>query len=82
MKTLLLALVTLLLAPALRADDVDIDFDPSVDFAKYKTFAWRGGNVRTNYPGMDNTLVKKSIQAAIIGGLVAKGLQETDQQPD
>ena len=83
MKTVLLSLAAALLVPAaLRADDVDIDFDPAVDFAQYKTFAWRGGNIHTNYPGLDNTLVQKRIREAITARLVAKGLRETDEKPD
>ena len=71
MKVLLLILSAALAA---RAQKVTIEFDQSVDFGKYKTFAIRGGQLNSKNPALNSELVQKRIDADIERGLTARGL--------
>ncbi len=55
---------------------VTVDFDKTVNFSKYKTYAWLKG---TPAP---NELAQKRIQQAIEQKLTAKGLTKADGPPD
>jgi len=64
--------------------DVRTDFDPSVDFTRFKTFAF-GGLTDINKAGiLDNSLTRKRIESIVARELTAKGLRqaELDQNPD
>ncbi|HLH00562.1 MAG TPA: DUF4136 domain-containing protein [Bryobacteraceae bacterium] len=76
--------IALLLACAagLYAQKVNIEFDQSVDFTKYKTFAIRMGRLNSRNPALNSELVKKQIEADIERDLSAKGLELTSGKSD
>ena len=71
MKTLPLGL---LLAICAFGQKIDVEFDPSVDFSKYKTFDIRDGQLHSKNPTLNNELVKQRIAAYILSNLSVKGL--------
>lgn len=79
MKTLGLALV---LALSALAQKIEIEFDQSIDFSKYKTFAIRNGRLNSKSPSLNSELVKKRIEADIERYLTAKGLASTTDASD
>jgi hypothetical protein len=81
-KLLSFAMMLFLTAPALIADDRDVDYDPQADFSKYKTFMLREGEIVTKVPDLNSPLVRKKIDAAIRAQLSAKGLREVENQAD
>ena len=64
----------LLAVQGVRAQKVTMEFDQSVDFGKYKTFAIRDGRLNSANPALNSDLVKKQIEADIEHDLTAKGL--------
>ena len=77
-----LSLLLALAAVTLPAQKVHEEFDASIDFSKYKTYAIRNGRIRSKHPALDNSLVQKKIENALRTQLSAKGLQEVSDQPD
>ena len=71
----LVVTVTVLVVPTAAAK-VTVDFDKTVDFSKYKTYAWRPGT-----PAKD-PLMQKRIQRAVEAELAAKGLTKTEGPAD
>jgi len=71
MKVLIL---TLLGALGALAQKVTIEFDQTIDFSKYKTFAIRDAQLNSRNPALNSELVKKQINADIERGLTAKNL--------
>ncbi len=71
MKILVLGLLSVLGA---FAQKINIEFDQSVDFSKYKTFAIRDGRLNSGNPALNSDLVRKQIDASIQKYLGAKGL--------
>lgn len=57
-----------------RAQKITMQFDQTVDFSKYKTFAIRDGQLNSRNPVLNSPLVKKQIEADIQNDLTAKGL--------
>jgi uncharacterized protein DUF4136 len=57
-----------------RAQKVTMEFDQTIDFSKYKTFAIRDGQLNSGNPALNSPLVKKQIEADIQNNLTAKGL--------
>jgi hypothetical protein len=57
------------------AQKVTIEFDQTVDFSKYKTFAVRDGQLNSRNPALNSELVKKQINADIERDLTARGLE-------
>jgi len=51
-----------------------MEFDQTVDFSRYKTFAIREGQLNSGNPALNSPLVKKQIEADIQNALTAKGL--------
>jgi hypothetical protein len=64
----------LLAVQGVRAQKVTMEFDQSIDFSKYKTFAIRDGHLNSANPALNSPLVKKQIEADIEHDLTAKGL--------
>jgi hypothetical protein len=64
----------LLAAHGARAQKVTMEFDQTIDFSKYKTFAIRDGQLNSRSPALNSPLVKKQIEADIQNDLTAKGL--------
>jgi hypothetical protein len=72
---ILLAVGALLLAGALFAGDIAVDNDTTVDFSKYKTFAWK---VVTPAP---NPATHQRIVSSVEKELAAKGLKKVEKDP-
>jgi hypothetical protein len=78
-----LIVLTLILAPLATAK-MNVDFDPSLDFSKYKTFAYVGGTNTLEFRQLDPNLISDRVHAGVAQALIARGLKEVkpDQQPD
>ena len=72
----------LLICSAALAQKITVDFDQSADFAKYKTFMIRNGQLNSMNPALNSDLVKKQIEADIRTNLTARGLSEVSEHPD
>ena len=71
----------LIVAQTARAQKVTMEFDQSIDFSKYKTFAIRDGQLNSRNPALSSPLVKKQIEANIQNDLTAKGLTMVSSGP-
>jgi Domain of unknown function (DUF4136) len=62
----------------------DIDFDPNVDFSKYKTFAFVGGVENLVMLPVNPELINNRVHRAVTRELTKKGLREVqpNQNPD
>ncbi len=74
LQGLALLFVGLFAAHGARAQKITVEFDQSVDFSKYKTFAIRDGQLNSKNPALSSELVKKQIETNIQNDLTAKGL--------
>ena len=81
-RTLPLCLALFLAPLGAFGQKVTTEFDESLDFSKYKTFAWREGRIQSQHPALDNSLVEKRIRNLVVAQLKAKGLNETSDHPD
>ena len=63
---------------------VQTDYDKSVNFTQYHTFAFQPGRIvsRLGTRDVDNTLVGNRIRDAVLTQLPARGLQPVTQNPD
>jgi hypothetical protein len=66
--------IGLLVVVGAFAQKVEIEFDQSVDFSKFKTFAIRDARLNSKSPSLNSDLVRKRINADIQKYLEAKGL--------
>ena len=84
MKMLLgLPLLGLLILPiAVRAMDVDSEFDKTVNFNNYKSFRIVSGELNAKAPALNNGLVKKNIENEIRARLTSKHLTESKGPAD
>ena len=64
------------------AQKVTVEFDESVDFSHFKTFAIREGRLNSKNPTLNSDLVRKKIDGEIRRRLTERGLEETDTRPD
>ena len=64
------------------AQKVNVEFDRTADFTKFKTFAIRAGNLNSRNPALNSELVKKQIESDIQRDLAAKGLEMTTGRAD
>jgi hypothetical protein len=64
----------MLLAQGARAQKITMEFDQTVDFSRYRTFAIRDGQLNSRNPALGGELVKKQIETDIQNDLTAKGL--------
>lgn len=80
MKTLLV--FALLCAPFVSAQNVEVEFDESANFANYKTFRIGVGDVNSKAPALNNDIVKKNIESELRTRLTAKKLTEVTGQAD
>jgi hypothetical protein len=69
-------LLSLLVGSAAWAQKIDVQFDSSVDFSKYKTFAIRKGTLNSKNPALNSELVQKQIEADLRKDLTERGLTE------
>lgn len=79
MKTLPLGL---LFAICAFGQKIDVEFDEAANFAKYKTFAIRDGQLHSKNPTLNSELVKKRIEADIVRNLTAKELTQVSGAAD
>jgi len=73
---LALVVLGLLGAQGARAQKITMEFDQTIDFSKYKTFAIRDGQLNSRNPALNSELVKKQIEVDIQNDLTAKGLTQ------
>jgi hypothetical protein len=74
LQGLALFVLGLLAAQGARAQKITMEFDQTIDFSRYKTFAIRDGQLSSGNPALNSPLVKKQIEADIQNDLTAKGL--------
>jgi hypothetical protein len=74
LQGLVYLVLALLAAQSARAQKITMEFDQTMDFSKYKTFAIRDGQLSSRNPALNSPLVKKQIEADIQNDLTAKGL--------
>jgi len=72
------------LLAACTSPNVKTDFDPSVDFNRFRTFAFIGLSQLNRGTALDNSLTRKRIESVVGQELMSKGLQQVslDQHPD
>ena len=78
----LLMLLPLLVAGQIYAQKVEIEFDESADFSRYKTFAIQEGQLNAKAPALNSELTRKKIDNEIRKRLMEKGLMEVSAKPD
>lgn len=66
--------VILLATPLACAQKVNVEFDSTVDFTKFKTFLIRDGRLNSRNPALNSELVKKRLDSDIESALTARGL--------
>ena len=71
---LALLVLGLVAAQGARAQKITMEFDQSIDFSRYKTFAIRDGQLSSGNPALNSPLIKKQIETDIQNNLTAKGL--------
>ena len=78
-----LFVLALILAPLATAKK-NVDFDPSLDFSKYKSFAYLGGVNTLEFRQLNPDYITNKVHAGVSKALIAHGLKEVkpDQQPD
>jgi hypothetical protein len=78
-----LILLTLSLSP-LAAAKKGVDFDPGLDFSKYKSFAYIGGVNTLEFRQLNPNYITDKVHAAVSQSLIQHGLKEVkpDEQPD
>jgi len=80
---LCLFLLTLSLSP-LAMGKKGVDFDPGLDFSKYKSFAYIGGVNTLEFRQLNPNYITDKVHAAVSQSLIQRGLKEvkSDEQPD
>ncbi|MCU1335705.1 MAG: hypothetical protein JWO19_1286 [Bryobacterales bacterium] len=78
---LVLSLLALAVGPVL-AQKVDVEFDESVDFARYNTFHIAEGQLNAKAPALNSDLTRRRIENEIRKRLTEKGLTDVASQPD
>jgi hypothetical protein len=83
-KGLALAVLSLLLFARPAAAKIVVDFDPSIDFSKFKTFAYIGGVDSLVMLQINPDLIKNRVHRSVARELLKKGLREVqpNQNPD
>jgi hypothetical protein len=78
----LAALLTMSAIPA--GAKVQVDFNPEIDFSKYKTFAYIGGVENLVMLQLNPELISNRVHRAVTRELTAKGLREVnpEENPD
>jgi hypothetical protein len=76
------AIAFLGLAAQAGAQKVDVEFDESAGFLRYKTFAIRDGQINAKAPQLNNDLVRRKLENEIRQRLTARGLVEAAERPD
>src|SRR5690606_3889602 len=58
------------------------DFDPTADFAKYRTYTWGESNVDVENPLYDSELIHKHIRQTIDEEFQKRGIVRAERNPD
>ncbi len=74
LRGLAVLVLGLLAAQGARAQKITMEFDQTIDFSRYKTFAIRDGQLNSRNPALNSPLIKKQIEADIESNLTKKGL--------
>ena len=74
--------LSVLWAHGAGAQRITTEFDETVDFSKFKTFAIRDGQLRSPNPALNSELTKKHVEAAIERALTANGLMKATGSSD
>jgi len=79
----LFSLMVLLLAPHAQAK-MNIDFNPDLDFSKFKTFAYVGGVEHLLMLPVNPNEIRDRVHEAVVRELTKRGLKEVkrDEHPD
>ena len=79
---LTLFLMALILAPLASAKTA-VDFDPGLDFSKFKTFAYIGGTNMVQFRQLNPKSCSDRVHSGVAQALTERGLKEVqpDQQP-
>ena len=82
-QLILFFLIVTLLAPQARAK-MNVDFNPDLDFSKYKTFAYIGGVEHLAMMQLNPAEIRNNVHDAVARELVKRGLKEVnrDNNPD
>jgi hypothetical protein len=75
-------LLLLAAASAASAQKITVEFDESVDFAKFKTFMIREGALNSKNPALNSDLTRKKIDGLIEKYLNARGMLKVSAKPD
>ena len=75
-----IAVLIALVATPVAAQKVHVDYDKSVDFDSFQTFAWQAP--KDSSLAEENPLMDSRIQSAIESQLTTGGLREDTQNPD
>ena len=78
---LTLLLAALAVGPAL-AQKIDIEFDESAVFERYKTFHIVQGQINAKAAALNSDLTRRKIENEIRKRLIEKGLMEVESNPD
>lgn len=78
-----LMLMVTILAPMVMAKTT-VDFDPNLDFSKFKTFAYIGGMNTLEFKQLNPEFITDRVHAGVAQALTKRGLTEVkpDQNPD
>ena len=69
-----IVLLGMFAAQSAHAQKITMEFDQTIDFSRYKTFAIRDGQLSSRNPALNSPLIKKQIEADIENDLAKKGL--------
>jgi hypothetical protein len=75
-RTLQYFLLASLVALTAQAQKIQVTYDPALDFAKFKTYAWG------QHDAVSRPMLALAIAGAIEHELTQRGLQKTDSHPD
>jgi hypothetical protein len=80
---ILFCLLVLLIAPQASAK-LNVDFNPNLDFSKYKTFAYIGGVEHLEMQQLNPNEIRDNVHEAVVRELTKRGLKEVkrDANPD
>jgi hypothetical protein len=71
-----IAIALLAAAPFLRAANVETDFDPAVDFSRFQTYSFIGGQELTRTGLLSDPTIRERLKNFISGVMEPRGLRE------
>lgn len=72
--TTFLFLVILIFSPQVKGK-INVDFDPGLDFSKFKTFAYIGGVNKLEFRRLDPNLISNQVHAEVSRAMIQRGLR-------